>query len=244
MPQSIPRKVCFFDIDGTLLHSGGAGQHAMEQALAEIFGVHGPYDDIPSAGRTDRAITADLFRHHGIEATEETVGRFLNAYLAHLPHSLASLDGRVLPGIAELLDALSGQETFALGLLTGNYRVGAELKLKHYCIDHHFHFGGYGDRHHDRDDVARWALTEARTYLRHEVSPATAWVIGDTPSDVRCARAIGARVIAVATGIYTAEELARTEPDHLFESFADVEQVLGVLLSQESKGARCPRGSV
>lgn len=231
MNSMTSRKVCFFDIDGTLLHSGGAGQHAMEQALAEVFGVHGPYDAIPSAGRTDRAITADLFKHHRIEASEESVTRFLEAYLSHLPRSLSALNGCVLPGIAELLEALSGQESFALGLLTGNYRVGADLKLRHYSIDHHFLFGGYGDRHHDRNDVARWALTEACTYLDCDVIPETTWVIGDTPADVRCARAIGARVIAVATGIYSADELARTEPDHLFESFLDVRKVLDVLAS-------------
>jgi phosphoglycolate phosphatase len=230
-PSPASKRVCFFDIDGTLLNSGGAGQHAMEQALEEAFGVRGPYHNIPAAGRTDRAITADLFRHHGIEVSEENWNRFLECYLSHLPQSLTVRDGRVLPGILQLLDAMSRRDDFALGLLTGNLRVGAEVKLRHYSIDHHFRFGGYGDRHHDRDDVARWALTEACTFLQCDVAAHTAWVIGDTPSDIRCARAIGARVIAVATGVYAASDLHGERPDYLFESLSDVDRVLGILAS-------------
>lgn len=203
----------------------------MEQALAEAFGVHGPYESIPAAGRTDRAITADLFRHHGIDVSEENWNRFLECYLAHLPKSLAIRDGRVLPGILQLLEAMSQRCDFALGLLTGNLRVGAEAKLKHYSIDHHFRFGGYGDRHHNRDDVARWALTEASEFLNCDVVAHTTWVIGDTPSDVRCARAIGARVIAVATGVFAANDLQRERPDCLLESLSDVDRVLGILAS-------------
>lgn len=221
--------VCLFDIDGTLLNSGGAGQHAMEQALAEVFGVAGPYEDIPAAGRTDRAITSDLFAFHQLEPSEERFGEFLASYLMHLPQSLATRDGRVLPGIEPLLQELEKQEPLALGLLTGNFEIAADLKLRHYGLDRHFQFGGYGDHHYDRDDVARWALEEAARHLACELQADRVWVIGDTPSDVKCARAIGAKVIAVATGIFSVQELAATRPDALFETLEQTENILRLI---------------
>lgn len=222
--------VCLFDIDGTLLSTGGAGQRAMERALESAFGVANRDHDIPAAGRTDRAIIADLFAHHRLEHRPEIVEQFLAAYVRHLPETLAELDGRVLPGILELLDALAGRGDVALGLLTGNFAEGARLKLVHYGLDHHFRFGGYGDAHLDRDDVARAALAEARRFLDRDVSPDHLWVIGDTPSDVKCARAIGARAVAVATGIFSYEELEATGPDHLFRDFRDPAALLAHLL--------------
>ena len=226
--------VCLFDIDGTLLNSGGAGQHAMERALLEVFNVTGPYTDILAAGRTDRAITTDLFNHHGIETSEENWSTFQAEYFRQLPESLATQDGRVLPGIVDLLDRLADQETIDLGLLTGNFRQGANLKLSHYKLDHHFDFGGFGDDDFDRDDVARRALREAQTHLDRDVPGETIWVIGDTPADVKCGRAIGAKVIAVATGIYDEATLDAAKPDFLFSSFDNVTDVLNCFLPEKS----------
>jgi phosphoglycolate phosphatase-like HAD superfamily hydrolase len=222
--------VCLFDIDGTLLNTGGAGQRAMERALQSAFGLTNLDHDIPAAGRTDRAIIADLFAHHQMEHHPEIMRRFLAAYVRHLPETLAELDGRVLPGIAELLDVLAVRGDVALGLLTGNFAEGARLKLKHYRLEHHFRFGGYGDEHFDRDDVARAALAEACRFLDRNLSPEHLWVIGDTPSDVKCARAVGAHAVAVATGIFSYDELQATEPDHLFRDFRDPAPLLAHLL--------------
>ncbi|MCA9081493.1 MAG: haloacid dehalogenase-like hydrolase [Planctomycetaceae bacterium] len=218
--------VCLFDIDGTLLNSGGAGQWAMEQALEEVFGVTGPYEDIPAAGRTDRAITVDLFAHHGLDYSESNLEPFQAAYFRHLPAALAGRDGRVLPGIYDVIAALHRQEQLELGLLTGNYRIGAELKLKHYQLHEPFTFGAFGDEHLDRDDVARLAYAEACRTLNREVHPQQVWVIGDTPADIRCGRAIGARVIAVATGLYSYPQLAAARPDHLFHDFSKSAELL------------------
>lgn len=202
----------------------------MERALGTAFGLTDLAHDIPAAGRTDRAITADLFRHHRLEVSTELQRVFLEAYLRHLPETLAELPGRILPGIAALLDRLVERGDVALGLLTGNYRRGADLKLRHYRLDHHFHFGGFGDDHFDRDDVARVALREACRHLDREVSPEHICVIGDTPSDVKCARAIGARAVAVATGMYSRSELEATDPDHLFDDFSDPRELLEALV--------------
>lgn len=229
--------ICLFDIDGTLLSSGGAGQHAMECALLDVFGVTGPYEDIQAAGRTDRAITTDLFNHHKIELSETNWTTFLKAYLGHLPNSLTQNRGRVLPGIIDILEQLSSNEMVTLGLLTGNLQAGARIKLQHFQIDHHFAFGGYGDHDHHRDDVARSALQEACRHLQRTISGKDVWVLGDTPADVTCGRAIGARTIAVATGIYSVEELKAAKPDFLFADFSDVLAVLDCLLTNQSPTA-------
>jgi phosphoglycolate phosphatase len=223
-------RVVLFDIDGTLLLTGGAGQRAMERTLAAAFGVTRPTEDIPAAGRTDRAITVDLFRFHGIENTPETWDRFSSEYYRQLPIALAELDGKLLPGVENLLELLDARDDVALGLLTGNFREGAWLKLKHYRIDHYFEFGAFGDDHHSRDDVAHLAFADSHRHVGLPVAADRVWVIGDTPADVTCARAIGVNVVAVATGIFSYEELERTKPDCLLHDLSDPAPFLSRLL--------------
>jgi phosphoglycolate phosphatase-like HAD superfamily hydrolase len=221
-------QVCLFDIDGTLLSSGGAGKAAMEAALAAAFGVREILGDVPYSGRTDRAIGRDLLTAHGLEPTPGNWQRLRDAYLGHLPDCLTRHRGRVLPGIPELLTHLRGLEGVAVGLLTGNVREGARLKLGHYDLAHHFAFGGYGDHHWERDDVAREALEAVRAHRPAPVPLDRIWVIGDTPLDVRCARAIGVRVAAVATGWHPIEELAAAEPDCLLADLSDPSPLLAL----------------
>lgn len=219
--------ILLFDIDGTLLHTGGAGQGAIERALDIAFGVTAPTDNIPTAGRTDRGIARDLFQYHGIEETETSYARLLSAYLEVLPGELARRPGKVYPGVRELLRRLSTHDNVRLGLLTGNYEQAAWLKLRHYDLLAPFAFGGFGDRHPHRDDVAREAFSAAsRHHAPDTIDPNCLWVLGDTPADVRCARAIHAQAVAVATGASSREELAATNPNHLFADFGDVDAVL------------------
>src|SRR5207302_7838486 len=131
------------------------------------------------------------------------------------------MKGRVLPGIADLLAHLRQRDQVAVGLLTGNVRAGAQVKLGHFGLFEHFSFGGFGDHHFDRDDVAREALAAVRAHVHPEVTPDRIWVIGDTPLDVRCARAIGANVLAVATGTHTLAELAAAAPDLVLKDLSD-----------------------
>jgi phosphoglycolate phosphatase-like HAD superfamily hydrolase len=221
--------VCFFDIDGTLLHSGGAGQAAMEAALLAEFGATDEPHGISTAGRTDRAIVADLMSFYGITSDEAVHERFLESYLSRLPTHLTTREGAVLPGVVELLAALDVRDDVLVGLLTGNYRLGAQAKLRHFGLDRYFRFGGYGDLHADRSDVAREALVAAKEVYGDELDLGRTWVIGDTPNDVVCGRAIGARVVAVSTGMYTSDELAASEPDYLFEDFSDPDRLLRLL---------------
>ena len=221
--------VLLFDIDGTLLNTGGAGQRAMERALESAFGVRKSTEGISAAGRTDRAITRDLFEYHDIEETPAIWETFQQTYLTHLAEELPRLDGSILPGVERLLQTLAERDDVVLGLLTGNFRRGAELKLQHYGLLDYFLGGGFGDEHPDRDDVARMARKAIEEHHRSPVEDERLWVIGDTPHDVRCARAIGARVAAVATGTFTIDELRATDPDHLFEDLSDHEPLLACL---------------
>jgi phosphoglycolate phosphatase len=215
-----PMIVCLFDIDGTLLASGGAGKAALEAALIEDFGI--PLRaQVPYSGRTDRAIIRELFKIHGIEESPANLEKIFAGYLRRLPVSLQTHQGRVLPGVTELLGKLSQREDVALGLLTGNVRAGALAKLGHFGLFDFFAFGGFGDHHFERDDVAREALAEVHRHIGKPVAGEHIWVIGDTPLDVQCARAIGARVVAVATGIHTVQELEVTRPDLLLKDIAD-----------------------
>jgi phosphoglycolate phosphatase-like HAD superfamily hydrolase len=216
------RHVCLFDIDGTLIASGGAGKAALEAALAADFGVAGIDRRLELSGRPDRAIIADIIAYHRLDPSPATTERIVASYLRHLPGSLAVCrHGRVLPGIAALLGRLGSRNDVALGLLTGNLRAGARIKLGHYGLGDYFAFGGFGDHHHCRDDVAREALQEVQSRYNGRVRPDQVWVIGDTPLDVRCARAIGARAVAVATGWHSRAELCAHAPDHLFDDLSD-----------------------
>ena len=219
---------CLFDIDGTLLASGGAGKAALEAAFTEVFGV-ALRVQIPYAGRTDRAIARDLLRLHDIDPSRENWEKLLACYLARLPASLTHHQGRVLPGILALLSMLQTRADVALGLLTGNVRAGARVKLGHYGLFEHFAFGGFGDHHFDRDDVAREAFAAVKTHMGEHMTAERIWVIGDTPLDVRCARAIGARAVAVATGLHTLEQLRDAAPDLALSDLADPSSFLDML---------------
>ncbi len=219
---------CLFDIDGTLLNSGGAGQAAMEAALKKLFNADGPVQGIAYAGRTDRAIVSDLLAFYRIPLDDSIWETFIGSYLDELPAHLANREGVVLPGVVEILESLHAREDVVLGLLTGNFSQGAKAKLAHFELDHYFPFGGFGDNHHHRDDVARDALRELQALHEHSEETDHVWVIGDTPADVQCGRAINAKVIAVGTGLYSMEELTTAQADHLFEDFSDSHQLLAL----------------
>jgi len=214
--------ILFFDIDGTLINTCGSGLTALKIAFTEVFGTPAP-EEVATAGRTDRAIARDLFLGGGVEDSAEHWHRFSEAYMRHLTHQLARRDGHVLPGVVALLERLSQRDDVALGLLTGNTPEGARIKLGHFGIDHYFRFGGFGDRHLDRNAVAQAALEAARSAVDHALSLDRVWVVGDTPLDIRCARHIGARAVAVATGMVPKPDLAEAAPDFLLDDLSQAE---------------------
>lgn len=225
----MPKKIIFFDIDGTLLVSGGAGQQAMKGALVEEFRVSMPFDGVLTAGRTDFGIVTEIFDRYGINHSDQERQRFRRAYLDRLPECLQQLSGEVLPGVHALLDQLSRRSDVKLALLTGNYSRGAWIKLQHFQLDHYFDFGGFGDIHADRNSVAESAHATAESELSRSIPGEQCCVVGDTPADIACARAIGASVVAVATGAYETPELATHAPDHLFADFNDTNAVVSAI---------------
>jgi phosphoglycolate phosphatase-like HAD superfamily hydrolase len=224
-------RVVLFDIDGTLVRTGGAGKAAMEAGFRATFGVAEVRDTVAYSGRTDPDIAAELLSVHAIEPSPANVAAVMRAYLDRLPESLVANPGHVLPGVADLVAALRKTDRVLLGLLTGNVRAGAEKKLGHYGLwDPFGPVGGFGDDLHDRDDVARAALENVSARLGRTVRPRDVWVIGDTPLDVRCARAIGANVLAVATGWHTLDELEACGPDYSVADLGDVDGTASLLL--------------
>jgi len=218
--------VLLFDIDGTLVRTGGAGKLALEAALCEEFGLALVAEEIPYSGRTDLAIGRDLLTAHGIDPTPANRAKLIEGYLVRLPAALASRPGAVCPGVPELLAALRPRADVLLGLLTGNIRRGAERKLGHFGLWDHFTVGGFGDDHDDRDDVARAALRAAEAHRERRVDPREVWVIGDTPLDVKCARAIGANAVTVATGWHPHDELRACGPDVALADLSDPAELL------------------
>lgn len=208
-----------FDIDGTLLRCGGAGMKAVSKALKQMFGV-ASVSGIRVHGRTDHGIMTDVFRaiSQDYQAHRKT---FDELYWQLLPGELQVSGGILLPGVLPLLDELAGDPEIALGILTGNAKAAAVSKLMHFGIDHYFEFGGYGDHHSDRDDVAACAVAEARSAIGEGFQERQVWVVGDTVNDIRCARSVGANVIAVETGGGSPSGLAEAGPDAQMVDLSD-----------------------
>jgi phosphoglycolate phosphatase len=221
-----------FDIDGTLVLTGGSGQRAMNRAFHDVFGVPDAFTGIDLNGRTDTSILDDAFARQRMTAAAADVSRFRARYLVCLreevPRPMASK--RVLPGIAPLLEALRPEPRAFLGLLTGNYADAAEVKLAHFNLWEYFRCGAFGDDHHDRNCLVPVALERARAQgLPQHVEGPRVIVIGDTPRDVSCAHAHGARCIAVATGGYDASALRDAGADIVLEDLSETRGVLDAL---------------
>ena len=217
-----------FDIDGTLLTTGGCGERALRLAVRDTFGVEDDLREIEIAGRTDTGIARQLLRKYGREETDAEVATILTNYLRHLPTLLPTAQGRLLPGVEALLPALKNRSDVVLALLTGNLERGAEHKLSHYGVLSFFAFGAFADDHHERNRLGPFALARAREH-GHTVALSRTFVIGDTPHDISCARAIGAKAVAVATGSFRPEELAPHKPDVLLEDLGDISATLRAL---------------
>ncbi|MEA2156674.1 MAG: phosphoglycolate phosphatase [Solirubrobacteraceae bacterium] len=212
--------VLFWDIDGTLLSTDRAGIYAIEAAAREVCGGEADLQSLPTAGLTDAQIAVVVIESLGGTADAPGVDAFLRVYERELPAALPRRTGRVLPGVLEILDDLAGETGVHNLLLTGNTRAGAAAKLRHYGLDGHLSDGAFCVGAGPRADIAReaWALIAARDAgARLE----RAYVIGDTPHDVRCGQEIGARTIAVATGGYGLADLQACAPWAAIERLPD-----------------------
>jgi len=223
------KRLLLFDIDGTLIHSGGAGVYALKDALAERHGIQDDFKDIEIAGMTDSGIVVSILKKHKIPTTRQNLTAFLDSYVHFLSLELPRRKGNLLPGVLELLNRLKSRKHIVLGLLTGNISRGAQLKLSHYGVWHFFEFGAFADDHHDRNQLGSFAQARAKEKHGRQFSAGEIDIIGDTPRDIACGRALGARTIAVSTGTWSREELAKHQPDFLIDDFSDVERLIDAL---------------
>ncbi len=214
--------------------TGGAGGRAMARAFEDLYGIRDAFSGVPFNGRTDAWILSQAADRHGVARAE--LSGFKPLYLEYLALELDRPGPRkgVMPGVRDLLDALSRRDDVFLALLTGNYAEGARLKLEHFNLWRYFACGAFGDTVHERNDLLADALAnvEACSGLRARASHSI--VIGDTPLDVAVAVAGGARSIGVATGSHTSDQLRTSGADVVFEDLSDLEKVLAVLERAES----------
>ena len=226
-------RLFLFDVDGTLLTARGAGRTAFNAALREVFGTVGPAEaGYDFRGKTDPRILYDLMTAAGFSAAaiEALATRFFAAYTRELATVIG--DGRrveVLPGVAELVRALAARDDAVVGLLTGNVEPGARVKLAPTGLWSFFRVGAFGSDHPDRRALPAIACARASALLARDFPFERVTIIGDTPLDVDCARACGARAVAVATGFYAYDDLAACEPDVLLSDLGDVARALAVL---------------
>lgn len=221
----IGTKLVLFDIDGTLIRTGGAGVLSFEHTFRTLFQVTGATESVQLAGRTDTSILRELFARASISPSPENFAECFGAYVFWLDHLLQQLPGRVLPGIDRFLAAAAALPSGppAVGLLTGNIRLGAEIKLRHFGLWDHFVTGAFGDDHEDRNCLAGLARDRGARLLGTPLGGQQILVIGDTPHDIACGQSIGAKTLAVATGPFSREELARYHPTWAVECLDEFE---------------------
>ncbi len=201
-------RLVLFDIDGTLVHTGGAGTKAFAKTFATEFNLHHGSEKMKFAGRTDVSLVREFFKIHQLDESPAHFRQFFARYVFWLDHIVEHSTGGECPGVREFIAGLLAlPNPPMLGLLTGNIRLGAEIKLRRFGLWDFFALGGFADDHEDRNHIAVAALERGRRVLGKDLHPQEIVVIGDTPFDVRCGKFIGAKTLAVATGGSRIEEL-------------------------------------
>jgi len=216
-------KVILFDVDGTLIRTHGVGVEAFARAFHSLFNFPDTTKKISFAGRTDISLVKEYFRLNHYTPSQKDIQDFFPCYILWLGRLIKQSDGEICPGVKEFIYAAYKLPSNPLiGLLTGNIRLGAEIKLKHFGLWDKFKVGAYADDSENRDQIARIAFARASQMLNNELQGNEVVVVGDTPYDIKCARAIGARMLAVTTGGYAREELAIHKPDWIVDTLLEI----------------------
>jgi phosphoglycolate phosphatase-like HAD superfamily hydrolase len=225
-------RLLLFDIDNTLLYTGGAGVAALNLAFSEMFGIEDGFRMANMSGRTDLYILSEGLRHHGIsEGVEAHIDKLIERYLGHLSHTLAERDGHLKPGFPQLLEALSQREGVRIGLATGNFSRAAWMKLDRYGIRQYFEGGGaFGEASLDRSEMVRLNLAR----ISDGAKPDETLIIGDTPHDISSALDNGLVAVGVATGNYTADQLRESGAHLAFQDFTDWQGAAAMLAREET----------
>jgi phosphoglycolate phosphatase-like HAD superfamily hydrolase len=226
--------IVLFDIDGTLIRTGRAGSRAMSRAFNDLFGIPDAFDGIDMAGRTDRWILDAAAVRAGVDLSGDNSQRFGDRYLARLVEILPepAPDKRVLPGVPQLLETIARCDDIVPGLLTGNSEGGARIKLEHFDLWRFFQFGAFGDDVADRNHLFDVAVGRAEASGVLRTRPADVVVVGDTVLDVACAKAAGARSVAVATGPSDIATLRHSGADLVMSDLSDTDGFLRFIFVQ------------
>ncbi len=221
-------KLILFDLDWTLVYTGGAGVRALDYAFERIFKITRAMEGVTPDGKTDAAIVREMIRTHFARAPlKGEIEAVCRGYLDRLRVEISGAEGyRILPGIPELLAALAGRSDALVGLGTGNLEEGAQIKLAPSGLLPYLRFGGFGSDHEDRAQLLATGVQRGEKRLGRSVPPRDVVIVGDNRRDVEAGKAIGVTTIAVATGPMGYEELARCQPDGLFKDFSDTGRVL------------------
>jgi len=220
-------KLLLFDIDGTLIHKGGMGSAALRRAFLELYGLTDPLHGIRLDGKTDPRICREVFERFELNWSIAAWDQLIERYVRCLEEeAVARPVGQLCPGVTQLLSILSGRRDCALGLLTGNVRRGAEIKLRAFGIWDAFTFGAFGSDRELRPELVAVALARAQERFGLQFQPSDAIVIGDTPADIETAKAGGCACVAVATGRFTVDELRHLGPDFVLQDLGDLDRAL------------------
>jgi phosphoglycolate phosphatase len=219
--------VLFWDIDGTLLTTGKAGVPAWEEAVKEVVGHDFQLAKFRIAGLTDFQIAVRTFELLGVDVNDDTIRQMVKRYEELLPEALPRKQGRVLPNVREILELLDRRDDVRSYLLTGNTRGGARAKLTHYDLFKYFPDGAFAEDASERSVIAARALDLARR--AGPVNDRAVFVVGDTPHDIECAKAIGARTVVVATGGYSLAELETHHPWRAFHQLPPADEFVRLI---------------
>ena len=214
-------RAVLFDIDGTLITTGGAGGRAWARAFRQLFGREADITRFSEVGMTDPDVARQTFvGTMGRDPSDDELAQLIMGYLRHLPGEVhGSEEYRIFEGVVDTLRGLADSGA-VLGLVTGNIEGAARIKMERSHLNRYFAFGGYGTDSRDRAELTRAAIDRAETLHGHDVDPSSIMVVGDTPRDIAAARAVGAIAVCVATGAYTGDQLREAGADHVLESFA------------------------
>lgn len=225
------KKILLFDIDGTLLLTGGAGRIAFEKAVEELFGFQNSWGGLVPDGKTDPMIIEELLTPlKGSPLSQNEYERLCNRYHDHFEVEVARVEKfHIMPGIVELLNRLSSEPAFALGIATGNFKKAADMKLRRGGLEQYFSFGGFACDAADRRELTKIGYERGKTFCGQEIAAENVIVIGDTVHDIRAGKSIGAKTVAVSTGSTRPETLQAMNPDYLFQDLRDAEAFLSIL---------------
>ena len=214
------KKLVLFDIDGTLIDPGGAGRKSLSHTFGELFNIRDAFGRIKMAGKTDTQIIKEGLTAHGLSSDDHNLPSILSVYLKHLRTEILNKEKHINPGVVELLNTLKEMDGYWLGLLTGNIEPGARIKLGAFDLNAYFSVGAFGDDDENRNHLLPIAIEKFRKMTDIRINSHDCIVIGDTPSDVLCAKPYGAVSIAVSTGPYSYDALLETEANYVLKDLS------------------------